>query len=123
MLKIELSRLLFHAFHGVHEEESRTGGDFEVDLSVYFEPRTIPVRHLDETIDYTLLYQLVKQRMEQPTPLLETLATEIAQEILSAYAKAEEVCVKIKKLNPPIPFFNGNVSAEFTLKRGGRRTH
>src|SRR5215831_8444059 len=111
MLKLELSNLLFHGFHGIHEEESKTGGDFEVDLNVYFEPRAIPVRHLDETIDYTLLYQVVKQRMERPTPLLETLATEIAQEILSAYSKADEVYVKIKKLNPPIPFFNGNVSA------------
>jgi dihydroneopterin aldolase len=123
MLKIELLNLLFHSFHGVHEEESRTGGDYEVDLNVYFEPRTIPVRHMDETIDYTLLYKVVKQRMEQPTPLLETLATEIAQEILSTYSKAQEVCVKIKKLNPPIPFFNGNVSAEFSLKRGGRSVH
>jgi len=123
MLKIELSNLLFHGFHGVHEEESVTGGDFEVELRVYFEPRVIPVRHLDETVDYTLLYQVVKQHMDQPTSLLETLATEIAQEILSTYSKVEEVYVKIKKLNPPIPFFNGHVSAEYSLKRGGRRTH
>jgi 7,8-dihydroneopterin aldolase/epimerase/oxygenase len=123
MLKIELSNLLFHGFHGVHEEESKTGGDYEVDLCVYLEPRGIPVRHMDETIDYTLLYQLVKQRMERPTRLLETLATEIAQEILSTYQNAEEVSVKIKKLNPPIPFFNGNVSAEYNLKRAGRRIH
>ena len=123
MLKIELSKLLFHGFHGVHEEEIKTGGDYEVELNVYLEPRVIPIRHLDETIDYSLLYQVVKQRMERPTPLLETLATEIAQEILSTYSKADEVCVKIKKLNPPIPFFNGNVSAEYSLKRAGRRMH
>ena len=123
MLKIELSNLQFHGFHGVHEEESKTGGDFEVDLIVYLEPRNIPVRHMDETIDYTRLYQVVKQYMERPTPLLETLATEMAQEIFSTYSKVEEVMVKIKKLNPPIPFFNGNVSAEYSLKRAGRRMH
>jgi dihydroneopterin aldolase len=123
MLKIELSNLQFHGFHGVHEEEGRTGGDFEVDMVVYLEPRSIPVRHMDETIDYTKLYQVVKQHMEQATPLLETLATEIAQEILTTYSKVEEVTVKIKKLNPPIPFFNGNVAAEYNLKRAGRRQH
>ena len=123
MLKIELSNLQFHGFHGVYEEENKAGGDYEVELTVYLEPRKIPDRHLDETIDYTRLYQVVKQHMEQPTPLLETLTTEIAQEILSTYQKAEEVCVKIKKLNPPIPFFNGHVSAEYSLKRAGRRMH
>src|SRR5436189_6187659 len=58
MLKIELSKLKFHGFHGVHEEETKTGGDFEVDVVVYFTPETVPVRHLDETIDYTQLYEL-----------------------------------------------------------------
>ena len=123
MLKIELSNLQFHGFHGIHEEESRTGGDFEVTLTVYFEPRSIPVRHMDETIDYTKLYEVVKHRMEQPTPLLETLATEIAQEVLTTFSKADEVSVSIKKLNPPIPFFNGHVATEYNLKRTGRRLH
>ena len=51
MPEVELSRLLFHAFHGVHEEENRTGGDFEVDLTVYFDPFCIDPDsgHMDET--------------------------------------------------------------------------
>lgn len=117
MLKIELSKLQFHSFHGIHDEEIKTGGDFEVDLTVYIKPDVIPVRHLHETTDYTLLYELLKRRMEKPTRLLETLVTEIAQEILSTYNKINEVTVKIKKLNAPIPFFNGEVSAEYNLKR------
>jgi len=117
MLKIELSNLQFHSFHGIHEEEIKTGGDFEVDAIVFFEPEIIPVRHLHETIDYTILYKIIKRRMEKPTKLLETLATEIAQEILSTHNKIKEVSVKIKKLNAPIPFFNGEVSAEYNLKR------
>src|SRR6478736_1796243 len=56
MLKIELSKIRFHGFHGVHEEETKTGGDFEVNMIVHFKPENIPVRHLDETIDYSQLY-------------------------------------------------------------------
>ena len=123
MLKIELSNLQFHGFHGIHEEESMAGGDFEVNLVVCFEPRSIPIHYIEETIDYTKLYQLIRERMEQATPLLETLATEIAQEILTTFQRAEEVSVAIRKLNPPIPFFNGHVSAEYNLKRAGRRLH
>ncbi len=117
MLKIELSNLQFHSFHGIHEEEVKTGGDFEVNMTVYFEPENIPVLHMHETIDYTLLYELIKQRMKKPTQLLETLVTQIAQEVLSGYSKVHQVSVKIKKLNAPIAFFNGKVSAEYILKR------
>ena len=117
MLKIELSKLQFHGFHGVHEEETVTGGNYEVNVVVYFKPETIPLRHLNETVDYTQLYELIKLRMQQPTRLLETLATEIAQQVLNNFLKVEEVIVGIKKLNPPIPFFHGTVAAEYNLKR------
>ena len=76
-----------------------------------------PVKHLDETIDYTLLYELIRLRMQKPTKLLETLATEIAQETLDKFLKIDEVMVNVKKINPPIPFFKGSVAAEYCLKR------
>src|SRR5205809_3273523 len=117
MLKIKLSDLRFHGFHGVHEEETKTGGDFAVSMVVYFNPENIPVRHLDETIDYAQLYEVIKQRMQKPTKLLETLVTEIAIQVLNKFSSVEEVMVDIKKLNPPIPFFHGTVAAEYNLKR------
>ncbi len=107
----------FHGYHGVHEEESKAGGNFEVNLVVYFEPLVLPVRHLNETIDYTQLYALIKRRMEKPTRLLETLATEIADEILNSFLNVQQLEVSIKKLNPPIPFFNGSVAASYAVKR------
>ena len=119
MLKIELSNLQFHSFHGVFEEESKTGGDYEVDVVVYLSTHSFPLLHMDETIDYTMLYELIKRHMEKPTKLLETIATETAQEILHDYSKVDEVVVNIKKLNAPIPFFNGKVSAKCSVKRNG----
>lgn len=118
MLRIELNKMQFHGYHGVHEEESKAGGNFEVNLIVYFEPVAVPVRYLTETIDYTQLYTLVKQRMEKPTRLLETIATEMANEIFTSFSSVQELEVSIKKLNPPIPFFNGSVAAVYTAKRG-----
>jgi dihydroneopterin aldolase len=121
MLKIELSKLQFHSYHGVHEEERKTGGDFEVNLVVHFNPVALPVRHLNETIDYTKLYAVIKQRMERRTLLLETIATEIADEILNNFTSILDVEVSIKKLNPPIPFFNGSVAASYSVKRSERK--
>ena len=117
MLKIELRNLKFHAYHGIHEKEKRTGGNFEINLVVQFQPANFPVLHLDDTIDYVDLFELVKRRMNKPTKLIETIATEIAEEVLNTYALIEEVEVEIKKLNPPIPSFNGYVAAIITKKR------
>ena len=117
MLTIELSHLKFHSYHGVYEEEKTTGGDFEVNMVVHFQPENIPVLHLNETIDYTSLYELIKERMDHPTPLLETIATELAHDVLNKFNRIEEISISIKKLNPPIPFFNGSVAAAYTTKR------
>jgi 7,8-dihydroneopterin aldolase/epimerase/oxygenase len=117
MLKIKLNDLRFYGYHGVYEEENITGGDFDVNIVVCFEPVKLPIKHMEETLDYTQLYELVKRRMNKQTKLIETLATEIAQEIFNSFSIVDEVEVSVIKLNPPIPFFRGNVSATYSLKR------
>ena len=117
MLTIELSQLRFHAFHGLYEEEKKLGGDFEVNVSVKHIPAKIPVMHLKETIDYASVYNLIKKIMQQPEPLLETVSTIIASEILRKFSHAEEVTVAITKLNPPIIAFEGTVTVKYNLKR------
>lgn len=117
MLSIHLNNLLFHSFHGLYEEESVLGNDFKVDITVWHQPARIPVLSLHETINYVTVYELVKKKMEIPTLLLETLATTIAQEILTAFQQAEKVKISIDKLQPPIRDFNGSVGVEFELNR------
>ena len=113
MLFIHLREVRLFCYHGVFEEEKILGGEFEVDLSVGFEAKTFPVTNLDQTIDYTQLYQLVKDRMATPTPLLETLATEIALEIQQRYSEVAKIFVSIKKLYPPVNNFEGSMGVSF----------
>ncbi len=117
MLSIHLNNLQFHSFHGLYEEESVLGNDFRVDITVWHEPAAIPVLHLNETINYVAVYELVKKRMEIPTKLLETLAMVIAQEILDHFKQAEKVQITIDKLHPPIREFAGTVGVAFELER------
>lgn len=117
MLSIHLDHLLFRSFHGLHEEEQVIGNDFQVNLTVQYQPASVPITTLDASINYVDLYELVKQRMNIPTPLLETIATEIATDILTQFSLAEQVSVSIYKLHPPISQFRGNVGISFELKR------
>jgi dihydroneopterin aldolase len=117
MLSIHLHKLLFHSYHGVHHEEKVLGGDFEVSVTVNYKPVVLPIKRLEETVNYVSIYELVKQRMGLHTELLETLATEIAQEILARFSLVEEVNISITKLHPPIISFQGAVGVSFNLKR------
>jgi dihydroneopterin aldolase len=113
MMFIHLRNLSVFGFHGVFEEERILGAEFGIDVSVGFELRYLPVTELDQTIDYTQLSQLVKARMSIPTPLLETIATEIAEEIRKQYSEVVKISVSIKKLYPPVNNFEGSLGVSF----------
>lgn len=117
MLTINLHNLLFHAHHGLYEEEKVLGNDFEVNISIKHRPITEKIASLEQTINYAIVYKQVKERMEQSTPLLETLAQEICEMILQNFSHADEVFFSIKKLNPPIINFQGSVGVSFELRR------
>lgn len=117
MLSIHLHQLVFHAFHGLYEEEKILGNEFMVDLTVQHHPANIPIHAINDTINYVALYELVKKRMEVPVLLLETLATSIAQDILLQFVLAETVNISITKLHPPISEFSGQVGVSFELNR------
>lgn len=118
MLKIELLNLWFRARHGLYEEEKVLGGDFKLDVELYYLPRTIP-RHIHETIDYSEVYALIQRHMAKPEPLLETLVITIGDDILRSFALAEEVNISIRKINPPIIGFTGSMSVSYRQRRGG----
>lgn len=117
MLTIHLSNLHFYAHHGLYEEEKLLGAAYEVNVTVSHLPKTIPVKNLSDTIDYSAVYQLVKNFMQQPYALLETIVTAMAAQILDTFLQAQIVFVEIKKVHPPILSFQGSVGVSYTASR------
>ena len=116
MLTIHLEQILFRSYHGIYEEERINGNDFLVDVTVMYHPSG-SINRIEETINYADVFELVRKRMAIATPLLETVAMDIAGLILEDFKIAEKVRITIKKLNPPIKNFNGKVGVSFELKR------
>ena len=81
MVRVQLQDLLFKAFHGIHEEEKILGNDYSVDAAVDFHERDEVIQHINETIDYAIIYGIIKKRMSIPTPLLETLVMLMGNDI------------------------------------------
>lgn len=117
MLSIQLHNIILHAYHGLYAEEKVLGNDFELNITVSYVPKKLPVQHISDTIDYVAVYELAKKRMALPTPLLETVVTEMGEEILAQFSLAEEVSISIRKIHPPIPQMQGSVGVSVTLKR------
>ena len=107
MVRVELHNLLFRAFHGIHEEERILGNDYSVDATVEFHERDEVIEHINETIDYSVVYEIIKVRMSAPTPLLETIAMRAGNDIHRQFADLKSITISIKKMNPPIEGIQG----------------
>lgn len=113
MLTIHLNNLIFHSHHGIYKEEKIIGNDFEVNVAVSFNARN-EIININETVDYVSLHGIIKKIMDKPTPLIETVVQQMAEEIKLFDTKIATVTVSIKKLNPAIANFKGTVGISYT---------
>ena len=84
-----------------HERES--GNWFEVSVSVETDfSSAAKSDDLSGTVNYEALYRIVKDEMEKPSKLLETVAENIIQTTLQELPAVFSVDLTISKINPPI---------------------
>ena len=117
MLTIHLDAVKFYAYHGIFEEEKTLGNNYVVDIKIEVSNNKQIIHSIAETIDYAEVFNMLQKRMQIPTPLLETIATEFCHTILNTFHLASSIDFSIKKMNPPIEKFIGNVGVQFKLKR------
>ncbi|MEQ8625027.1 MAG: dihydroneopterin aldolase [Vicingaceae bacterium] len=107
MHKVLLENMMFHAKHGVFEEETTIGGSFEVNLEMETDfSKAMETDQLEGTIDYSRVYELIEQEMNVPSKLLEHLAKRILDVLYENFTTIQYIRLKISKMNPPI---NGEV--------------
>ena len=111
-MHIYLNDLIFNGFHGVYPAEKKIGNTFKVDVRIHFNPASKTIDQLEQTIDYVDVYHLIKKIMSVPTPLLETIVANIADQILEAHPIAEAVYVKITKQQLAVPYFEGTTAVD-----------
>jgi dihydroneopterin aldolase len=101
--RVALEGLEFHAFHGVYPHERESGNWFEVDIAVETDFSAAAFEDdLSGTVNYETLFAIVKEEMNKPSKLLETVAGKIIDDILQELPVVQSVDIKISKVNPPI---------------------
>lgn len=113
MITVELKQVRFFGYHGLYSGERKTGNEFMVDLAVSYDPGNEGLTETGPVINYVELYQLVKDQIDTPVDLLETLVVNITGEIKSTFPQAKRIYISIAKLHPPIQGFSGNVCVSF----------
>ncbi|MEM0965525.1 MAG: dihydroneopterin aldolase [Verrucomicrobiota bacterium] len=110
--RIFLRGLAFFGFHGNIPLEAVHGQRFYVDLEMRMDAgRASATDHLEDTIDYSAVYEAVRCLVEtERFNLLETLAEKVAQAILEKFALVSSVVVEVKKPQAPLPGIFNEVS-------------
>ena len=113
MFTIHLHKLAFFAHHGLHDEEAIIGTNFEIDVSINFDPGG-KITSIHQTINYAAVYDIIKRHMLHPVALLETLAQNIAEDIYLHDNRINSINININKLHPPIKNFIGSVGVSYS---------
>ncbi len=113
MIKVQLHQLKFHAFHGIHEEEKILGNEYLVDASAEFHEAEPVITSIHHTLNYAEIYSIIKLRMEEPTPLLETLLMQIGNDMYKKFPEIRSIQISIQKMHPPIEGMEGSAIVSY----------
>ncbi len=103
MSKITLENMEFHAYHGCLEHEKTLGNTFIVTLTMDLDTTLAGKSdELSDTLNYQLVYDVVKREMEIPSKLIEHLGQRIVEKVCTSFTQITALKLKISKMNPPL---------------------
>ena len=108
MITVHLYNLHFNSFHGILEEEKILGNEYVIDASVEFHEEKGVITSIQDTINYEDIYNIIKERMSEPSPLLETIVMEIGNDIHNEFPQIRSINISLKKMYPPIEGIRGS---------------
>lgn len=107
MNKIIVEGINLYAYHGCLEEEAKIGANYMVDVMMETDfTDAAKLDDLTKTIDYVVVFNIVKTQMAIRSKLIESVGQRIVNALKKEFNTLKKVEVKISKLNPPM---NGNV--------------
>lgn len=106
---INVTGIKLYAYHGCLEEESVIGANYIVDVCIETDFNVAQrTDDLSKTVDYVVVYNIVKSEMAIRSKLLEHIAGRIADQLIRHLPEIEKADVTVTKINPPM---NGDVDS------------
>ena len=116
---VRIKNAVFYAYHGALKEEQFIGGKFEADVDMFFNfSQAAANDDLKKTINYDEVYKFINKMIhEKKYYLIETIATIIADNLLTAFPILDKVKVKVRKNNVPVGGIIEYVEAEVEKRK------
>ena len=117
---IRIKNASFYAYHGAFAEEQSIGGKFEADVDIHSDfSEAAKTDDLHKTVNYVDVYKFIDNIInEKKYYLIETLASVIADRLLTSFPKINKVCVRVRKNSVPIGGLIDYVEAEVIKENG-----
>lgn len=108
---IEIEGMQFYAFHGVMPQEREVGNTYEVSVRLEYDMSAAALSDdIALALNYAEVVDVVGAVMSRPVNLLECLVENIRRELSARFPAITGGCIKVSKLNPPIPGIIDRVS-------------
>ncbi len=120
MDKIILEGMEFYGYHGTRPEEKTLGQRFIVDVELFLDLRQAgKTDNLDCTVNYAQVFELVQSIIcGRSRQLIESVAEAIAGALLAQFP-VDEVLVRVKKPQAPLPGRFAWAAVEIVRKKEG----
>lgn len=114
MTTVSIHEATFITFIGIYPEEKLVPNRIVCDLDVDYDAAI--GKGISATVDYTILFSILKHEVEAGAGLLEDLASVIAGNVKARFPFITGLKLRIRKAHPPMEGFSGSVSVTFTQK-------
>lgn len=103
MGQITLEGMEFFAYHGLSDEEQKTGNRYGVDICIDTDLRASGLSDdLADTVDYGKVYTIVAEEMQTKSRLLEHIGYRITRRLKEEFTGIAKVTLHVSKYNPPV---------------------
>jgi len=100
---IEIEGMEFYAYHGHYKEEQIVGNKFLIDLKIKTNcQKAFKSDDIGDAVNYQTAYKIIKAEMQKKSNLLENIAGRILDVLKNEFANAENITIKVSKMNPPM---------------------
>jgi dihydroneopterin aldolase len=116
--KLEIREMEFMGSHGVYAFEKQALNKFLVTVTIWGEfGVAMTSDNLEDTLDYSLIYNIAKEEMAVSADLIEHLAKRIGDRIAQIEFPIEEIYLQITKCEPPLEgkVSNTNFEVRYSL--------
>ena len=114
MDEIRIRELKVKAYHGVYEDEKQKGQYFYVNATLYVNSRKAGLSdELSDSVDYARVCSLIRAvLLRESYNLIETVAENVATEILLGFEGISAVDIEVRKPEAPVPMEFESISVK-----------